>query len=187
MESVNFVRDEMANMVWAVESTVPLAIGRGKAGHKAALDMRRYFESLATADGEAAALIANEAGIQYRAQTDVPENWIPFVPVHVEGSNRTIQLQRAAMLRHIDGVAEADPVAPRSRLLSEPVSPFLIHEEEVPRAGAIATQSFQRCRWHDGRTCVWLGRQKQTGRGEKSSGLRFDHVRDKPADPASGG
>src|SRR5690606_19629559 len=44
-----------------------------------------------------AALLENEAGIEYQVMTQVPENWIPFIPVHIENSNREIQLRRAAM------------------------------------------------------------------------------------------
>jgi hypothetical protein len=62
---------------------------------------------------------------------------------------------------------------------------FLAHhrrtvpEEEVPRAGAVVTRSFQRTRWHGGATCLWLGRRKENGRGEGSSGLRFDQIVEK--------
>ena len=37
------------------------------------------------------------APIRYRVMGAVPENWIPFIPVHVDGSNRDIQIQRARM------------------------------------------------------------------------------------------
>jgi phosphoribosylformylglycinamidine (FGAM) synthase-like amidotransferase family enzyme len=39
---------------------------------------------------------------------------------------------------------------------------------------ARVTRSFQYARWVDGSTHVWMGRRKQPGRGEGSSGLRFD-------------
>jgi hypothetical protein len=38
------------------------------------------------------------------------------------------------------------------------------------------SQSFQRTRWYDGRVFTWLGVRKETGRGESSSGLRFDQI-----------
>ena len=37
---------------------------------------------------------------------------------------------------------------------------------------------YQYARWIDGSTFLWLGRRKSTGRGEGSSGLRFDRVED---------
>jgi hypothetical protein len=132
-----------------------------------------------------AAQAANNAAaapIRYRVMSTVPENWIPFLPVHVEGSNREIQLQRAALPRVLEG--DPDPpvkVRPRTVLLREgldrsPSQPYFVHEEEVPRAGARVLQSYQRTRWTDGRVYTWLCVRKQTGRGEGSSGLRFDEI-----------
>ena len=34
IERVNFLRDEMANMVWGVESTVPSQTGQGVSGYE---------------------------------------------------------------------------------------------------------------------------------------------------------
>ena len=53
---------------------------------------------------------------------------------------------------------------------------YFLHEEEVPRAGVIVTRTFQRARWFDGKVHTWLGRQKETGRGEGASGLVFDQI-----------
>jgi hypothetical protein len=36
------------------------------------------------------------------------------------------------------------------------------------------TRAYQLARWIDGGTYLWLGRRKTVGRGEGSSGLRFD-------------
>jgi hypothetical protein len=122
--------------------------------------------------------VETEAQIRYRLATAVPENWIPFIPVHVPGSNREIQLQRAAMPRAIKGLDHV-PVRPRGIILRPELvedQPYFVHEEEVPRAGAIVTRTYQRTRWHDGTTYIWLGRRKQNGRGEGSSGLKFDQI-----------
>jgi hypothetical protein len=43
---------------------------------------------------------------------------------------------------------------------------------------AWVTQSFRRTRWTNGEAYVWLGVQKQTGRGERTSGLAFDSIVD---------
>lgn len=70
---------------------------------------------------------------------------------------------------------------PRGRLLladeEQTVSDtdsLILCEEEVPRAGAVVRRAFQYARGSDGRGYLWVGRAKQTGRGEASSGLRFD-------------
>jgi hypothetical protein len=64
----------------------------------------------------------------------------------------------------------------------EPVGSLLpagdawLHEEEVPRSGVQVARAWQHARWHDGSRHVWQARRKSTGRGEGSSGLRFDQV-----------
>jgi hypothetical protein len=47
-------------------------------------------------------------------------------------------------------------------------------EEEIPREGARVTRAFQYARWFNGVPLLWIGRRKQPGRGEGSSGLKFD-------------
>jgi hypothetical protein len=114
--------------------------------------------------------------------TTVPENWIPFVPVHVDGDNREIQLQRAALPRILDG--DPDPpakVQPRTVLMRQglddsPPQPYFVHEEEVSRAGTRVLQAYQRTRAADGRVYTWLRARRQTGRGEGASGLAFDQL-----------
>ncbi|MOA10538.1 hypothetical protein D3C78_1304310 [compost metagenome] len=64
----------------------------------------------------------------------------------------------------------------RSGLDETPKKPFFVFEEEVPRSGVQVTLAYQRTRWLDGRTYVWLGADKTTGRGEASSGLAFDRL-----------
>jgi hypothetical protein len=182
MERVLLARDEMANMVWAVEEQIPGALGGGVSGHEAALDLARYL----TRDGVAAPVegVATDAAIRYVLGTTVPENWIPFIPVHRPGEQREIRLQRAAMPRLVGDDPDA-VVRPRTAILRPgldvpPVRPYFVNEEEVPRAGVVVTRSFQRARWWDGRVLTWLGRQKQTGRGQAASGLQFDVVVPKP-------
>jgi len=181
LEEVALVRDEMANMVWGIETTVPLPHGLGRDGNGAAVETARFHQDLL---GVRPPLprIENQARAHYQLMTSVPEHWIPFVPVRVPGSVRQIQLQRASMPR----VRENDPdrpqrIKPRTSLLREGLDrpqplPYFVHEEEVPRAGVRVRQSFQRTRWTDGRVVVWLGAAKQVGRGEGSSGLEFDRL-----------
>ena len=180
VEEVKFIRDEMANMVWGIESRVPLVHGRSRPGYEAAVDTRRYYEALVNAGvpiepPEAAAALRYTVMSSY-----VPENWIPFIPVHVPGSNREIQLQRAALPRSIDGDPQPPvKIRPRTGLLGEGRATndaYYVYEEGILRAGVDVQQSFQRTRWYGGRVLTWLGVQKQTGRGEGSSNLRFDYL-----------
>ncbi len=190
LEEIVLMRDEMANMVWAIEKAITAPDGRGRSGGTAARETRAFFERLVAAGGGAssAILLKNDAKIRYDVMSTVPEHWIPFVPVRADGSNRAISLQRAALLRVIDGDPAAPiPVRPRTSLLrvglddATPAS-YVVPEEEVPRAGADITVSYQRTRWLDGRVFVWSGMRKRTGRGEGSSGLAFDRLTVKPAE-----
>jgi hypothetical protein len=159
LERVVFVRDEMANMCWAVEHTVPSSAGVGVDGEQ---------HALAVAPGSAPAPPAAQgATARYRLGTDAPLNWRPFVPVHLPGSVRSVRLQRARLPQ--------GPAAPLGKVIAGP-GPYYINEEEIPRAGRIVVRSFQRTRWIDGRVVLWLGRRTSTGRGEGRSGLEFDRI-----------
>jgi hypothetical protein len=183
LEEFAMVRDEMANMVWAMETVVPMADGRGRPGKEAASELRTRMQKRLDdlhADGAIPESAPWNADIRFRLMTSVPDHWIPFVSAHLPGSVRQTHLQRASMPRILRN--DPDPprkVKPRGQLLREgldqdPPQPLFINEEEVPRAGVVVTRSFQRTRWTDGQVITWVGMHKQTGRGEGSSGLRFD-------------
>jgi hypothetical protein len=165
-------------MVWAIERTIQSATGTGRSGKDEARETRQYHERLVAAGPQTQ--IDYQAAIAYLAMTAVPEHFIPFVPTHVEDSVRQIQLQRSRMLRIIEGDPfPPDKIPPRTTLIREgldqlPRQPYFLHEEEVPRSGIQVTQAFRRTRWTGGEACIWLGVRKQTGRGERSSGLAFD-------------
>ncbi len=183
-EDVMLIRDEVANMVWGIEVTVPLRSGDTAPGIEAARQLRAFYE--AQLGAAPAPVLPPSAAIRYQIMSTVPENWIPFVPVHVDGDNREIQLQRAAMPRILEG--DPNPpvkVQPRTVLLREgldhaPAETYFVHEEEVPRAGTRALQAYERTRWTDGSVTVWLRVRRQTGRGEGSSGLAFDEIVPQP-------
>jgi hypothetical protein len=69
-----------------------------------------------------------------------------------------------------------EPILPLGRILEPETTPLRIHDEEVPRDGANVRRAWQLARDPSGRTHLWLGRRKGSGRGEGSSGLRFDAV-----------
>jgi hypothetical protein len=162
LEKTHLLRDEMANMAWGVERVVPSALGPGADGYAVA-------RAAAGPPPPGPPLHPTVAPVRYVLGTDVPGNWIPFIPVHVPGSNRSVQLQRGRM----PGAGRL----PRGRVLSVP-APYYVNEEEIPRAGKVVTRSFERARWFDGHTFLWTGRRVTAGKGEGSSGLAFDQVVD---------
>lgn len=159
VERVNFIRDEMSNMVWGIEQVVPSATGTGRL-------LARDVPSLADFEP-----VGEDARIRYVLGNPVPDNWIPFVPVHkpvAAGEDlQEIRLQRARM---------PQGRGPRSRLLGEVQPVFFVEEEEVGKTGVVVNLRYQRTRWLNGRTVLWLGRRKQMGRGEGAANLRFDSI-----------
>jgi hypothetical protein len=170
----------MTNMVWGVEERIAGALGTGVDGFDRAIALSAYF----THQVPPTTVVSepSEAAIRYVLGTTVPENWIPFIAVRKPGSQRSIRLQRASMLRLTDAIPDTR-VEPRGAILRVGLDgpgvgqPYFLHEEEVPRAGAIVTRGFQRTRWFDGKVYTWMGRRKETGRGQGASGLEFDRVK----------
>ena len=180
MEDIYLVRDEVANMAWGVEKTVALASGISRPGSEVAKQTFNFLQGLIPGGGVPPPMAA---AVRYQVMNSVPENWIPLIPVHVPNNNREVQLQRAAMPRILVGDTNPTPekVQPLTSLLRQGLDAgqsYFLHEEEVPRAGARVTQYFSRSRWTQGEVFTWLRVQKQTGRGEASSGLAFDRLVD---------
>ena len=159
LERVHFIRDEMANLVWAIEQILPAASGGGR-------EVKQY-----AFDDDGAAPLADGAVLRYQLGNWMPANWIPFVPVQT-GNSAEIMLQRASF--------PGNP-GPQGAVLRQNLAPdrpvYLLNEEEVPRSGVTVERSFQRTRWLNGRTFCWVGRKKSAGRGEGRSGLAFDQAK----------
>lgn len=169
LEEVLFARDEMANLAWAIEKLV-----EGPAGTR--LDrlseyrlrreeQRRALETSATPPAQP------ETAFRYRLATEVPAPWIPLIPQQVGQGTGVIRLRRGAMLMS-DGSNQI--AVAQGRILGG--DELSIYEEEVPRSGVRVTRSYQHTRWVDGSTHLWVGRRKQPGGGEASSGLTFDSI-----------
>lgn len=185
IDEVVFLRDEVANLVWAVESTIPDPLGGGRDARAAAQQLREQIRLTYPVRADVPNVPA-EVLLRYQLMGAVPENWIPLVAVRLEGQITASAFLQGAMPRvpGLDPASDGSPVLgdqvvlPRGRLLElSPVEqPNLIREEELLRGGAVVTRSYQQTRWSDGSTFTWLGRRKLNGRGEGSSGLAFDQA-----------
>ncbi|MEO8338327.1 MAG: hypothetical protein ABI604_01255 [Nitrospirota bacterium] len=165
-EEVLFLRDEMANVAWGVERIVESAAGRPLDRYEA------YQEAQQKKEQEGAAPAAGGTDgetLTYRLGTTVPEYWIPLLPVQ---DGASIRLKRG-VIPEIEAGEVGRLLEPLGRIL-EPGRELLLQDEEVPREGVRVTRAYQYARWIDGSTYLWIGRRKQPGRGEGSSGLRFD-------------
>ena len=167
VEEVRFLRDEMANMAWGIESATENGLGGSQLGPERERARNTPESTVETPAGEDA-----RPPLHYQIQTTVPEYWIPLLPVALDPAQGEIALELGTMLRN-DGT----PVLPRGRIL-QPSSlagrPYHIREEEVPREGIKVSRVVSRTRGSNGSTHLWVSRRKQIGRGEGSSGLRFD-------------
>lgn len=171
IEEVHFLRDEMANMAWAVEFKTENGLGEPWLGSDRDLAIN------AVQDIGANPIQPDDPtrpSLRYQLETRVPENWIPLLPVTINPAEGDIALERGAMLR--DQLPPI-PILPAGRILrpsSRARKPYRIREEEIPREGLTVSRVMCRARGCDGKTYLWIGRRKQIGRGEGSSGLRFD-------------
>ena len=179
---MQLTRDESANLAWGIERSVPGVSGDPYDAHGRGLRPRGRRVGTSTRRVGSA--------LVYRLASPVPDHWIPFAPVSVDprcGSDQPgdpAGAPRDPARRAPTAVRR--PVHPKGLLLrSDPnrppdaEPPLRIEEEEVPREGALVERGFQYARWFDGAGLLWLGRRKTVGRGEASSGLRFD-VLDRP-------
>jgi hypothetical protein len=97
----------------------------------------------------------------------LPEHWLPLFPERTRADDPPTGLRLGTLPR------------PLGRILQPPGGGTLVlPEEEVPREGARVTRAYRLARSVDGSTHLWLARSKGVGRGEGSSGLRFDALED---------
>ncbi len=165
IEEVLLLRDEMANLAWAVERVVEGADARPR---NRSIEYGSRLTAAPTPD------VASPAELVYVLQTAVPEHWIPLVPVRDPADpvpTAAVVLQRGSLLTQ-DGTMR--PVTAQGTLLEPAVSPWYVHEEEVPRAGQRIRRVPSIARWLDGTPYAWVSRRSSAGRGEGSSGLQFD-------------
>ncbi len=164
LDEVLFLRDEMANLAWGVECIAEGVSGRPLNRREDDLARQRRHQPATPAP-------SNDGALKWRLSTEVPGYWIPLIPVQLQQGQKSIRFRRGATLRQ-DGTRRPQPAL--SQILKPSAGPLDIFEEEIPREGARVTRSFQYARWFDGSPLLWIGRRKTVGRGEGSSGLRFD-------------
>ena len=190
-ELLKFLRDESANMCFAVEHIVPNGLGDPVRGFQAHLELLRRQRAVSSTPAPAATTpTASDPNrlpppnLDYVLATKVPENWIPFIPYDAQDTHGgtlpaqiSVKLRRANILT-TDAGQQALRIAALSRLLGETGSSLeWVAEEAVGREGVQVELRRQRVRSIRGDTFVWLGRNVKVGQGEGKSGLQFDLAR----------
>ena len=180
VEEVQFLRDEMANMVWGVEERVSDGCG-------GSLDSRSRSDKVLSIVDERRKVDdsdvrkAEDADYSYLIQNRVPIHWIPFIPQNIIGQARDIVFRRARMPIWYKG--KYQPVEPSSQLLAVKRSgnktiPRYVNEEEILGYGTKVGLYPQRTRWFDGTSFTWLGFEKRIYGTQANSGLMFDTLLD---------
>jgi hypothetical protein len=155
VEEVLFLRDEMANLAWAVERSVQGASGLAR-------DRSRENDQPPPVEPGAVA----SAQLDYRLQTGVPARWIPYLPVR--SGYRSVSLQQGRMPDE-----DGEPVPPVGRLLNTPAL-RVVPDSEIPREGVLVRRTPSVTRRSDGSYLRWTTRRTGVGRGEGGSRLGFD-------------
>jgi hypothetical protein len=166
VEDVLFMRDEMANLAWAIERTLESPVEHPIARTDATTPAQDGASDTSPPSGDSLP--------RYLLSSTVPSHWIPLLPVQLAAPAGKIisRLRRGAVLQP-DGSQLVHTA--RGRILNKDPE-LLMFDEEVPREGVHVTRHYQLARWIDGSVCVWMALRKGVGRGEGSSGLRFDSV-----------
>ncbi len=153
LEEILFLRDETANMAWAIEQTV-----QGRSGDPRS----RANDAPPPPDPWPATLDPDQR--VYRLQTPIPAHWIPLVPVSLRAGQ--ISLRKGALL------SEGRPVLPLGVTLAP--TPLTFPGEELAREGVHLRAVPVLARCADGRYARWTSYRVRTGRGEGSSRLAWD-------------
>ena len=178
IESVQFMRDEMANMLWGVEELIDDETG-GTMDGKSMSD--KVLSFIDRGDGPAVEP-EKDAEYTYLVQNRVPINWIPFLPEHLGGEavGRDIRFRRGRMPVYYGTGYRY--VRPSTSILATKwkdgrVIPFYVNEEEILRYGTKVILTAQRSRWTNGKSYLWYGYTKRISNYEANSGLLFDDLK----------
>lgn len=184
IERVAFYIDEMSNIVWGIEEIIPDFFTQAISGKTASSDLINYIDANAESryNIEFDELFDTEQkNAVYRIDMNIQNNWIPFITVPIQNSNRTIRLRRATSNRVINNYVSDDLIRPQTYLLrnsyrQNEISPLYINEEEILRSGIIVKGAYKRARWSNGKCITWYARTKHNGTGESYSGVKFDTI-----------
>ncbi len=164
LESVEFRRDEQANLGWAIERRVESIAGR---------PVDREKGNPPDPWGRD---VSDDGTWAYQLATDVWDNWVPLVPVRITAARPEIVMRRGTIAG-----ADGDAHSAKGRIL-EPDGVFVVHEEEVPSGGVRVSRRWQLARSADGDVHLWVGRRKRPAGGPmRRTPLRYDSVR--PSSP----
>ena len=156
LDKVEFRRDEMANLAWAIEHVYHGQYGRG---------VKRETPPRTTENNE-----NQSTAWDFQLGTEVPANWLPLLPVRSDPDSSQVVLRRGRMAETISG----EPSQALGILLT-PDRAFMLNEEEIPNGGIKVIRRAQMTRSADGAAHLWYGRKKSLSSGPlERTPLEFD-------------
>lgn len=186
IEKVNFFRDELANLVWAIEQRYEnqdrIVVNRNDEEAEQTLDQQPkpslYWDTQSGKLIDWSEIVdKEELGRRfvgpvalYDPMTKLPAHWIPYRPRQLNTEGGFI-LRRARTIEDLSGDSQYKGI-----ILGE--SKY-IYEDEIPRTGIMVSRVFQLARGCDGERYCWRSRKKKPDELRNSSGLRFDSVIEK--------
>jgi hypothetical protein len=171
LEEVQLVRDEIANLAWAIESRVSNGVADSTDGRTSAFAVEAHLRAAAGAATPEHPLQQNDAHLQYRLATDVLPHMVPFTPV--AGDNGLV-LRRSAIPRMIDG-QPITRIRGRTQLVRMPPR-YQIDVSALPPSGVTIRGVWRRARSSDGRTHTWFAYERTPAARAAAVGLVFDQL-----------
>jgi hypothetical protein len=160
LEEIVVMRDEDANLVWAVEREYPGPNG----------------EAVLNGDGADAQAHAAEGGAdarpRFRFRADVPRHWIPYVPRSIDAVGGDTYLRRG----RTDEAATLENPQHHTRVVGES---WRLREEEIPRSGLRVRRLKRFARGSDGAGFSWTARSRETAPRLTQPGLSFDFLEER--------
>ena len=162
LEEIVLLRDEDANLVWAVE--------------------RRYIgtdgEPVLNGDRvEPAAEPAAPSGddrARYRFRGELPRHWIPYVPRSLAPSNGNATSGETYLRRgRTDEAATTQAPQHQTKIVAES---WRLREEEIPRSGVRVRRLKRFARGSDGVGVPWVARSREAAPRLAPPGLEFDFL-----------
>jgi hypothetical protein len=152
LEEVHLLRDETADMAWAVERIVEGPLGDPVAS---------------TPVPTPVAPASVPAALEYLLQSPLPANWFPLLPVVTASDGLAL----------VAGTIAGSTQSPATRLLQQlSVAGFQLPQHEISRSGLRLDRVTCRTRTSDGNAKLWVARRRHIGAGEASSGLSYDEA-----------
>jgi hypothetical protein len=156
LEELALVRDQDANVAWAIARVVPDGQGQARPGFQAGMRVE-----LPAPPGQPAAPL-QEARLAYQPMRFPSVGLVPLVLV--EGADR--MLVRATRIDGLQADAGGRIIDPR----------FVLHDDELPPEGLLVSRRFELTRSRDGVLHLWVARTKVPGVATPASGLAFDRL-----------